>query len=188
MQTASVTVSIASSQDHIQGILSLQGANISEVLSPEDREEQGFLTVRHHAGLLSKMAGSAPQVIALDRGKVVGYVLAMDKALQHDIPVLQPMFKEFEHLYYGSRKISSFPYIVCGQACVDRAYRGTGLLKKLYEGMKVRLAPAYRFCITEIAVSNARSMAAHGRIGFETIHTYWDGKEHWNIVIWDWEK
>ena len=44
----------------------------------------------------------------------------------------------------------------------------------------------YEAVVTEIASDNTRSLAAHRRMGFQTIHTEFDethGKE-WQVVAW----
>jgi hypothetical protein len=46
----------------------------------------------------------------------------------------------------------------------------------------------YTFAVTEIASSNLRSLSAHRRVGFQTIHEYKapDG-ENWCIVLLEWD-
>ena len=45
----------------------------------------------------------------------------------------------------------------------------------------------YDFAITEIDSTNLRSLNAHKRIGFKTIHQFTDASQtNWVIVLWDW--
>jgi L-amino acid N-acyltransferase YncA len=56
----------------------------------------------------------------------------------------------------------------------------------LYQEHKDVFKYQFKAVVTEIASDNARSLAAHRRVGFETIHTEFDeahGKE-WQIVAW----
>jgi hypothetical protein len=56
----------------------------------------------------------------------------------------------------------------------------------LYEEHKRLFRKEYDFVITEISTINKRSIAAHKKIGFKTIHTYRDALDEWNVVLWDW--
>jgi hypothetical protein len=53
------------------------------------------------------------------------------------------------------------------------------------------MAEAYRnrydFTVTEIAERNTRSIRAHERVGFRTLHTYHDERaaEVWRVVVLD---
>jgi hypothetical protein len=126
-------------------------------------------------------------ILAKEDNTVIAYLLAMTKRATTLIPALHPMFEMFEETKYGERFISNFNYIVVGQACVDKRFRGLGVLDKCYETYKEHFRPRYDFAITEIAIANNRSQAAHRRIGFREIARYIapDNIE-WSIVVWDW--
>ena len=62
----------------------------------------------------------------------------------------------------------------------------------MFDGTYHELRRAYRdrfdFTVTEISQRNVRSLRAHRRVGFETLHTYLDpaADERWEVVVWDW--
>jgi RimJ/RimL family protein N-acetyltransferase len=56
----------------------------------------------------------------------------------------------------------------------------------LYQQHRQLLQHKYDFVITEIATRNTRSMRAHQRLGFTTIHIHRDALDEWAVVIWDW--
>jgi RimJ/RimL family protein N-acetyltransferase len=111
----------------------------------------------------------------------------MTKDCRQDIPVLVPMFEVFDSIRYNNRKVSECNYLVVGQVCVDKQYRGQGILDKAYAAYRHHFSSKYDFAITEIAATNTRSRSAHQRIGFQEVHSYTspDGVE-WIVVIWDW--
>lgn len=183
-----IEITVAQTPVHLQGILDLQSANSKEALSETEISQEGFVTVKHSEEALRQMSALTPQVIALDEGKVVGYVLSMDKALASLIPELQPMFDVFDTLPYKEGVLSSYPFIVCGQACVHKDYRGRALLDRMYFKMKAIFAPERDFCLTEISVANTRSQRVHERVGFKTIHNFQDDTDDWNVVLWNWKK
>ncbi|MFT4024766.1 MAG: GNAT family N-acetyltransferase [Flavihumibacter sp.] len=181
-----IAITLAKTPEDIQGILELQSANIKQVLSEEELSQEGFVTVKHTEALLKQMMDYAPQVIALDDGLIAGYVLAMDKRMAPHIPELQAMFAVLDTLPFQEGVVSDYPFIVCGQACVHKDYRGRALLDRMYFKMKELFSATHRFCITEIAVGNTRSQRVHERVGFKTIHRYRDAFEQWTVVQWKW--
>ncbi|MCO6496830.1 MAG: GNAT family N-acetyltransferase [Chitinophagaceae bacterium] len=184
-----VTYTTAVSKSDLEGILKLQKANLPRNLNVAEIESQGFVTVDHSYKLLKKMNDTEPHVIAKDGDKVAGYVLAMTKELRNEIPILFPMFSVFDNIAYNGKKISDFNYMLVGQVCVDKAYRGQGVFDNCYEYYRKCYGNRYDFAITEIAVTNTRSLKAHRRVGFEEIYFYTGpDKTEWIVVIWDWKK
>jgi hypothetical protein len=181
-----IDLDIASSAQHFEQILDLQRRYHARSLSPDAQEREGFVFAEHSLPLLRRLSAELPQAIAVaNEGVVVGYCLSMSLSLRDEIPSLVPMFDQFGRCAYRGRPLSSFRFFVGGQVCVDRAYRGRGLLARLYEQVRLSAPNTYDLCVTEIAVRNQVSIRAHQRMGFETISTYSDGSEDWVIVAWD---
>jgi ribosomal protein S18 acetylase RimI-like enzyme len=174
----------ASTQDHLRQILNLQRANHSSTLSGLQTSRDGFVTVMHTLDLLTQMNDAAPQVIATDGDKVVGYAMVMLKSFASMIPILQPMFDRLETIDYFKRKITDHRFYVMGQICVDERYRGKGVFDSLYKKHKELLQNDYELCVTSVSARNPRSMRAHERVGFETLHTFQDTTDEWNILVW----
>ena len=180
-----ITLQAAQTDDHFQGILKLQMQNLYTVVNPEQQSKEGFVFAQHNLQVLKQMASSVPQVIALYANKVIGYNLAMTSSMQNTLESLAPMFNEFKKCYYGGKPLTEYEYIVGGQVCVDKAFRGQGLLSKLYHETRNQVAPAYQLCVTEISQQNPKSLLAHQKMGFEVIATYHDENQPWDIVAWD---
>ena len=169
------------------GILDLQKRNLPSNLSDEEIQSQGFVTVLHTLEDLNKMNEIEQHVIAKDGDQVVAYLLAMTILSKDDIPVLVPMFELFEDIDFKGNKLSDCRFIVIGQACVDKAYRGQGVFDGIYNYYRNRFRSKYDFALTEIATSNRRSIRAHTRVGFKSIHQYVaPDKREWSIVVMEW--
>lgn len=177
---------IAESEEELSQILWLQDVNHFSNLSPIQKQIDGFVTVKHTLPLLQAMQQAAPQIIAVDNNKVVGYALTMLTSFSQKIPVLEPMFDVFFGLSYQEKPLSNYRYYVMGQICIDSHYRGQGLFQKLYAKHKELFSKQFDCCLTEVSVNNPRSLNAHQHVGFKTIHTYTDEQDTWNIMIWDW--
>jgi hypothetical protein len=118
---------------------------------------------------------------------LAGYALVMRREFEKDIPVLQPMFGQFNDLVYNGKKLGDQSYFVMGQICVAKPYRGMGVFAGLYAKMREEMAPHFQYVITEIDKKNTRSQRAHEKVGFKTIAEYHSDfdNEDWLIVLWD---
>jgi len=181
-------ITIVQSPTDLQQILQLQKSNLPANLTPEEIASQGFVTVSHTLTDLQKMDAIEHSVIAKENDQVVAYLLAMTIHSQADIPILIPMFELFNDITYQGKRINDYKYIVVGQVCVAQGYRGRGILDSAYAEYKKQFSNKYSFAITEISLKNQRSLKAHARIGFKTIHEYVaPNGEPWSIVLWNWE-
>lgn len=178
-------VQLAEHQADWEGILALQQQNLKlESLSPEQKQD-GFVTVLHTVSLLQEMAEHLGQVIAVDKGRVVGYALAMARAIEPKIPVLIPMFRMINQLSFEGQALQDANYYVMGQVCIEQAYRGQGIFGQLYAMHRQTFSQSFDYCLTEVSTSNGRSMRAHEKVGFQTIHSFTDPTDEWNILLWD---
>lgn len=113
----------------------------------------------------------------------------MTKASRYDLPIIFPMFEEFDKIMYKGKIVSDYDYMLVGQACIDKDYRGQELIENCFRVYKEAFVERYDFSITEIAKSNIRSLKAHQKVGFEEIHSYIDADNtEWSVVVWDWKR
>jgi len=180
---------IAGTDTDLKGILALQAKNLRKSLSENEIANQGFVTIEHSFELIKKLNDTERHIIAKMNDHVVGYVLSMTKNARLEIPILYPMFELFDNTVYNGKTISAYNYIIVGQVCVDKDFRGQGILDNCYTAYKEFHKHKYDFAITEIAHTNIRSLNAHKRIGFSELTFYNDpNNTPWSVVIWAWEK
>ena len=177
---------LATCTDDLQQILILQQKNLAEQLDKSEIQSQGFVTIRHTLKVLEQMNNLAPSVIIKEEGNVIAYALTMLKECRQIIPDLEPMFRLFATLQWNGRPLNQYRFYVMGQVCIDKMYRGKGLFEKLYQHHKKIYGTTYDLFLTEIATRNHRSLRAHEKTGFKTIHTYKDNLDEWAVVGWDW--
>jgi hypothetical protein len=182
-----ITYTLAKDTQDLDGIISLQKSNLPQSLTPDEMQSQGFVTVIHSPHVLKELNDIEPHIIAKADNEVVAYLLTMTLRSRNDIPILIPMFEQFDKLPYKGRLISDYSIMVVGQVCVSKHHRGKGIFDDLYAAYREQHAQKYDFAITEIARLNLRSMQAHKRVGFNVVHTYTDPMDtDWSIVLWDW--
>ena len=179
-------VKLVESENELLEILELQHQNHIANVPVELRKANGFVTVRHDLDLLIKMNDHAPQVVAIDQGRVVGYGLVMLKPFHDAIPVLVPMFDVFKQITHRGKRLDAHNYYVMGQICISEAYRGQGLVNAIYQKHREAYSGRFNICLTEVSTSNTRSLKAHQKVGFEIIHRYRDENDEWNVLAWDW--
>ncbi len=170
----------------LQQILELQKANHYENVSDALKQANGFVTVKHDLATLTLMNEKARQIIAVDENEVVGYALVMVKELKRNVPTLVPMFEKLKTLSFNGTSLQKLNYYIMGQICIAEKSRGKGIFKSLYQKHKEVYSSEFDACITSISTSNPRSIRAHEKIGFSTIHTFYDELDEWNIVLWNW--
>jgi hypothetical protein len=178
-----VKICFADSDSDLRQILALQKLNLRSTRSAQEEAEQGFVTVMHDFELLKLMNTAARHVIAKDGDKVIGYALAMTRGFRHRIAALESMFTMLDKIVFGGKTFSDVPYIVMGQVCVDRDYRGKSVFREMYKLYFSTYKPLFKYIITEVAVRNTRSLNAHLHLGFEEIYRYEEpGVEEWIVL------
>lgn len=165
-------VALASGLEDWQGILALQRVTRAPTAD-------GFTTVQHTLPLLETFHQFAPSIVARDAaGQVVGYALAMVRDLADTVPVLRPMFAQLATV----PELRDTRWYVMGQVAVAEAWRGTGVFDALYAEHRRHYADRFDWLVTEISERNPRSLAAHRRVGFRTLHRYEHGGDTWQVV------
>jgi hypothetical protein len=183
-----ITFTTVSTPDEVHQIHQLQGANLPAALTPETMASQGFVTVRHEPSVLQRMNEVAPAVIAKSGEQVVGYALVMPREFAPFVPILRPLFETLDTLSWKGVALRGNPrWFVVGQICVAAGHRGEGVFDGLYRSMAKTYADQYDFTVTEVAARNTRSLRAHVRAGFQTIHVYPDATtgEEWHVIALD---
>jgi ribosomal protein S18 acetylase RimI-like enzyme len=181
-----IQVKQASSAEELIEIIALQEKNHRDYVSVEEGLKNGFVSIIHDLALLEEMNVASPQIIATADNEVIAFALVMLKEFEDRIPVLVPMFKMLKELSYKHKKLEEYSYYVMGQICIAEKYRSIGVFDKLYLKHREMNSKKYDLCVTEVSSSNLRSLKAHQRVGFKTIHTFKDFTDEWQIMVWDW--
>lgn len=167
----------------------MQRINLRRHLDAETIRSQGFLSFAYTPEIISGMMESEPQIVVKEGDLLVGYALATTLEYGATCPLLQPLVDISRRLSFKDRPLRDLRYYLMGQVCIRSGHRGGGVFEALYQGHRQFLSPRHDCVVTEIAEDNKRSMAAHRRVGFQTIHELKDeaNKEHWHVVAWDFQ-
>jgi L-amino acid N-acyltransferase YncA len=183
-----VRIKLAQEVSELEGILALQRRNLKRCLSESEAEEQGFLIAEYNLAYLQQMQAQRPSVVAVDDGRVVGYALVVTQEVRKGLPFISDLFDEIDRISYRGTLLAGTDYVVVGQLCVDKDYRGQGLVDRLYGCFRASLDDRYHCGVTDIARANRRSLKAHQKVGFEVIHAIEYEGLTWDVVLWDWSE
>jgi len=142
------------------GILDLQSRCLLANLSPEERGE-GFLSAEFPLAQIAAMASDLGVVVARDGRRVVGYMCASRMDFMDHPPILDAMLRCLEGKALEGKVLTEAPTFVYGPACIDRAWRGKGLLRPMFSALKVELGGRFEFGVAFVAADNPRSLGAH---------------------------
>ena len=169
---------VTTTTKELEQILALQQLNLSKNLTEEEKQIQGFVTIEHKFETLHKMHCMHPHTIAVDNNKVIGYALSMSKAFGDAIPILRPMFAKLKEANITN------DFMVMGQVCIAKNYRGKGVFRGLYTKMGANFSGRFSNIITEVDALNTRSLNAHYAIGFKNFSEYKANGQLWVIMSW----
>jgi hypothetical protein len=182
-----INIKQVSEDSELEGIKKLQENNLRRSLSDEEAASQGFVTAEYTMDFLRLMHEQSPSVIAKDEDEVVGYALVALKSVRHRHELLGDLFNTIDKISYRNQLLEQANYVVVGQLCVSKNYRGLGLVRQMYQYFKSCLSGTFDYCITDVAQDNPRSLNAHLKCGFQVIDTLQYGGLGWDIVLWDWK-
>ncbi len=178
-----IDYTFSKTDDDLRAILTLQKANLKVNISQQEAKEQGFVTCKHSFEVLKLMNEPHPHIIAKNHKALAGYALVMLKAHSDKVPEIVPMFTQINHLSFKEKLLKEANYVVMGQICVAKNFRGKGVFAGLYQTMFTALHSHFNYLITSIATANTRSVRAHQKVGFETIETFKDDLGDWVLVL-----
>jgi len=180
---AAISYRIAKDDADLQGILTLQQANLAQAVSTEEAAAQGFVTLEHDLPLLRAMNTDYGHSIAVVADTVVGYALMMQKHFDSQVSALEGLMTKLETATWNGRALASYRFFIMGQVCVDKTQRGKGVFARLYQHLAEHTKHDFDLIVTDIAMRNTRSRRAHEKVGFQELSTFFadDGHE-WVIV------
>src|SRR5687768_10624109 len=161
---------VVTSLNELEQIQELNHQNLKANLSAEEQLQEGFVSWPYSLELLEQMNGLAPSIIVKQGEDVVGYALVtlVEASAFHED--LKLMLANINAVQYKGRPLARYKFYLMGQVCIKKEFRGKGVFNLLYQEHKNVYSKDYDLLITEISAKNKRSLKAHEKLGFETIH------------------
>jgi ribosomal protein S18 acetylase RimI-like enzyme len=171
----------------LEGIKKLQEENLKKNLPDDEAETEGFVTAEYTIEFLQTLHEAGPSIIAIEDDQIVGYALVAAKSIRNQHELLSDLFDCIDKITYRGSILKNARYVVVGQLCVAKNYRGLGLVHQMYQHFKKSLSGEYDCCITDVAENNPRSLKVHLKTGFQVIARFGYAGSNWDIVLWDWK-
>jgi GNAT superfamily N-acetyltransferase len=181
-----ITLELSDKTRDLERIVELQRLNLLDTLTGDLRESEGFVTMKYTVQELQLMRGDYRHVVAKFDDVVIGYALVMVKECRASFPFLDDMFQHAEVAVFSGHPMQKSAYFFMGQICVDQAFRGKGIFRKLYETLRGQMRADFDFVVTEVSIKNTRSMRAHQKVGFLEITDGSGDASEWRVIAWDW--
>jgi len=163
-----LTVRVASADD-APAIVALANQHTYQQLSVADRRN-GFLTGNFTVPALAAMLASVPGQVAYHGEELAGFVINSRLAPERYPPLVQHICGLLPTLLFRQRPLADYRWFFYGPVLVAPAYRGQGLLPRLFEASQQTLAGRYGVGIAFIAAENTASRHVHThKLGLEVV-------------------
>ncbi|HWO43135.1 MAG TPA: N-acetyltransferase [Candidatus Eisenbacteria bacterium] len=141
-------------------ILRLQSANHIRNLGPDDRRF-GFLSAEFSPAQISAIAADLGITVGVTGETVAGFLCAFRREFEHGSPVIAAMSAAYDRVRFDGRPLASFNSYIYGPVCIDREFRGRGLLRGLYDAQLRALAGRFEIGVAFVSRDNPHSLNAH---------------------------
>jgi acetyltransferase (GNAT) family protein len=124
--------------------------------------------------------GHRGHIVASEGGRLAGYLCASSCAFNRQFPLLACMMEQFDGIMFRGRPLASARLFIYGPVCIDRPYRGRGLLRGLYEALRKEVAGRFEVGVAFVADENPHSLRAHvNRLGMDHVGDFnFAGKDY----------
>ena len=146
--------------EDVEGVLALQKLYLVSNLS-EDEKKSGFVTTPFSVEQLACVIHNQGLFIAKDNNKIIAYIFAESWDFFSQYSIFEYMIGLFTKLEFQDFEINSTSSFQYGPICIDKKYRGKGLINLLFEFMRIHIVKKYPLSLTFINKTNAPSLKAH---------------------------
>lgn len=144
----------------IDGVLELQKLYLVSNLTDEEKKS-GFVTTPFSVEQLTYVITNEGLYVAKDENKIIAYLFAESWDYFSQYPIFEYMISLFPKLEFQDFQVNSTTSFQYGPICIDKEYRGKGLIHLLFEFMRIYTVKRYPLGITFINKTNVPSLKAH---------------------------
>jgi hypothetical protein len=179
---ASIAVRLARPADY-PAILQLQAQNVPENLS-DAQKRQGFIVSRMDEAQLAHINQRLGILVATAAERLAGFVCLMSTDARPRPPVVDAMLATLAGLSFNGAPLSEQRVFMYGPVCLDRAWRGKGVLKQLYAAVRAHTCGEFDAGALFIDDDNPHSLAAHVQgLGMTALAPFRSGQKDYQLVV-----
>jgi hypothetical protein len=99
-------------------------------------------------------------------------------------PIIRQMVSHFHELHYQSKLMNEYLIFLYGPMYINAAYRGQGLLRKIFNEMKRELVGSYDVGVVFVAENNPHSLAVHvDGLGMTNVGQFEFSQKNYYILV-----
>lgn len=159
--------------EDIPAIATLQEKYHILTISEEDKAD-GFVTTLFTNEQFKELIETENGItVACDGEKIIAYVMAASWAFWSAWPLFQHMIKDLPNTKYKGQQLSTENSYQYGPVCIEKEYRGTEVLKSVFDFSYTQMKEKHPILITFINHINSRSYNAHTKkLGLDIIKSF----------------
>lgn len=144
----------------IAGVLALQDLYLVSNMTEEEKSS-GFVTTPFSVEQLQEVIEQEGLFIAKDNHKIIAYIFAASWKYFSQWAIFNHMTPMLPGLTFKDFKLTDTNTFQYGPICIDKKYRGKGLINPFFDFMRIHLLKKYPVSITFINKTNIPSQKAH---------------------------
>ncbi len=167
-----ITTRIGTKND-IDGIISLQEKYLYRNLNETERKD-GFVTTPFTVKQIEEILDQNGVFVAEDeQAAIIAYAFAGSWKYFEQWEIFNFMVSRFPKLSFNGNNITTTNSFQYGPVCIDKAYRGKGVLNLIFEEMRLEFIKKYPISVTFINKVNVISEKAHTKkLGWKIIDEF----------------
>jgi hypothetical protein len=154
-----ILLQVAKTTD-IPGILALQELYLVSNMTEEEKKS-GFVTTPFSVAQLQEVIDQEGLFIAKDNTKIIAYIFAASWNYFSQWAIFNHMTPLLPEITFRDFKLTTSNTFQYGPICIDKKYRGKGLINPFFDFMRVHLLKKFPVSITFINKTNLPSQKAH---------------------------
>mgnify|MGYP003527246630 FL=1 len=175
--------------EDIEKVLELHFKYQIDSIKQEDKKDGFITTAFTKEQMIDLITLEQGLFIAVENDRIVAYVMSASWDFWSRWPMFAFMIEDLHNLEYLGQKLSVQNSYQYGPVCVDKEYRGSGVLEKLFDFARENMAKRFPILVTFINKINPRSYEAHTKkLKLEVIKEFTYNNNNYYELVYDTSK
>ena len=173
----------------IEKVLQLHFKYQIDTIRQEDKKDGFITTAFTKEQMVDLITLEQGLFIAIENEKIVAYVMSASWKFWSRWPMFAFMMEDLPNLEYLGQKLTVQNSYQYGPVCVDKEYRGSGVLEKIFDFARENMAKRFPILVTFINKINPRSYEAHTKkLKLEVIEEFSYNNNNYYELVYDTSK
>ena len=175
--------------EDIEKVLELHSKYQIDTIRQEDKKDGFITTAFTKEQMVDLITLEQGLFIAVENDRIVAYVMSASWKFWSRWPMFAFMMEDLPNLEYLGQKLTVQNSYQYGPVCVDKEYRGSGVLEKIFDFARENMAKRFPILVTFINKINPRSYEAHTKkLKLEVIKEFSYNNNNYYELVYDTSK